>query len=485
MRLGAKDLRRLVRYLPAAMVGALAVAAELSTNALANIVQLKPIFGIEQVFTDNVLASSSDRDADGITILSARLEATMQTSRIQAAAEINAFYDEFWATNTLDNFNANGFVVARAEVLERIFFIDAVVEKQDVYLSPTDASATGLTTGQGTLQQKSYRVSPFVTTEVFGLADLLVRGTYGQVQFDKPIVGVTTTLLSDITVKHVGGRITTGERSSLYELIGTAEYLETDLGFEQRNVVGSAYVHLTPGFSALGRIGYERISDPIFTTIRGTVWSLGARYRFGADSVIQVEYGRRYNDNTYLGEMSIALTPRVRLTGAYTDALTPIQLTLVRALTELFNEEGNLDITVPNTPPIPDPLIVDTIVRDREMRLAATYTHGLQVYTLALEHFDRFYPSLIDNEKSIGVSFTLEEQLSRRLSYLLHMQFQDQYDVILTRPPSQIYRTELSFFYQYNEDVAITGGYAWRLEETVGDIDVHENVIRLGMTQAF
>lgn len=484
MRLGAKDLRRIVRCLPAATVGLFAVGAELSTNALANIIELKPFLGVEQVFTDNVRASNEDRDADGVTILSARLQAALRTSRITAVADVNAFYDEFWATNSLDNLNGNGIIAGRAEVLERIFFIDAVAEKQDVYLSPTDISASDLTTGQGTIQQESYRVSPLLTTEVFGLADLVVRGTYGQIQFDKPVVGIAATLLTDITVKHVGGRISTGERSSLYELIGTAEYLETDLGFEQRNVVGSAYLHLTPGFSALGRIGYERTFDPSFPMIRGTLWSLGGRYRFG-ESEIQFEFGRRFDDDVYLGEMNIALTSRIRVRGSYTDTLTPIQLTLVRAIGDLFDEEGNLDVSVNNTPSFPDPLILDAIVRDKEMLLTATYIFDLRTYTLAIGHNDRHYPSLLDNEKFLAVGLQLEEQLSRRLVYLLNLQYQDNYKVLAPRPTSQIYSTQLSFLYQYNESVVFTGGYTWRLEETLDDSDTYENVLRFGVTQAF
>lgn len=485
MRLGAKELRSLaVRYLPVVTAAVAATGAELSTNALADVFEFRPAIGIEQIFTDNVRASSGDRDADGITVLNARVEALVRSSRINAIADVNLFYDEFWATNTLDNLNGNGIVAGRAEVLKNLFFIDAIAQKQDVYLRPTDISASGLTTGQGSIQQKSYGVSPFVTAELFGLADLLVRGNYAQVQFDKPVVGVAATLLTDLTVKQVGAKITTGQRSSLYEAMATAEHLETDLGFEQENVIGGLIFNITKGLSAIGHIGYERITDPTIPGIRGTIWSLGGRFRFGPDSFIQAEYGRRFDDNTYLGSMDIGLTPRLRLSGNYIDTLTPIQLTLVRTVSDLLDQSGNFNVTAPTTPSIPNPLIVDAIVRDKNLTLAAIYADDLQNYTLSFGHSDRFYPTLVDNEKFVVVSFTLEEKLSRRLSYLLALQYQDNYEVLFTSNTSKTYRTGLSFLYQYNESVVFTGGYAYRLQ-TTPTTDTTENILRFGVTQAF
>ncbi len=482
MRFGAKVSRSSI--LPAFAVAGAGICAALTTNALAEIVW-RPILGIEQIFADNVRASADDRDADGITVLSARLRATVQTSHLNAFADVGVSYNEFWATNALDNLNGSGTVAGRGEILSNLLFVDVIGSKQDVYLSPEDVSASGLTTGQGTLQQTDYGVSPFITTEVFGLADLLVRGNYAQVQFDKPVVGIAATLLTDITVKQAGAKITTGQRSSLYEAIGTAEYLETDQGFEQRNVIGGLILNVTGNLSAIGRVGYERISDPSFPVIRGTIWSLGGRFRLGDDSIVQLEYGRRFDDNTYLGTINLALTPYVRVTGNYTDTLTPIQLTLVRSVTDLLNQEGNFVITPPNSPSIPDPLLLDTIVRDKEARLGLAYQKDLRTITLTLGHSDRFFPIIQEDESFYVVGVTVEEQLSRRLEYFVNLQYQDNYATITTRNTTQIYQTDFQLLYQYNQDVTFGGGYTWRLEASPDDVDVYENILRFSVTQAF
>jgi hypothetical protein len=486
MRFRAKSLRSSVaRYLPACAAVVAAVGAELSTNALADVLELRPSLTVEQIFTDNVRAGADDRDADGVTVLTGRLQASLKSSRINAAADVDLFYDEFWATNTLDNLNGGGIVAGRAEVLQNFFFIDAVAQKQDVYLSSSDVSASGLTTGQGRLQQTSYGVSPFVTTQVFGLADLLVQGNYAQVQFEKPVVGVAATLLTDITVKSVGGKITTGERSSLYEATVTAEHLETDLGFKQQNVIGGFTLNLTKAFGAVGHLGYERIEDPSFPIIREPIWSLGGRYRLGNDSLIHFEYGKRFGDDTYFGEINLVLRPGLRVVGNYTDRLVPVQLTLVRSVTDLLNQDGNFVFSPPNSPSIPDPTLVDAIVRDKDARLTTTFDKDLQTYTLTLGHSDRFYPTLSDNESYYFVDMSLGEKLSRSLDYLINVSYQNNYQVLITRNTSQVFRAELGFTYQYTQDVAFAGGYAYRLETNATNNDTYENILRFSVSQAF
>lgn len=482
MRFGATRRFRVPRYAPAA--AAAAVVAVFSTTALADIV-FTPIFGIEQIFTDNVRASSIDRDADGVTVASVRLEALLTTSRINAIADVGLFYNEFWATDALDNLNGAGTIAGRAEVLRNFLFVDAIASKQDVYLSPNDVSASGLTTGQGTLQQTNYGVSPFIATDLFGIADLLVRGNYAEVKFDEPVVGIAATLLTDIAVKQAGARLGTGQRSSLYEIVGTAEYLETDLGFEQRNVIGGLIFNITRGLAAIGRIGYERISDPSFPIIRETVWTLGGRFSFNKSSSIQVEFGRRFGDDTLLAAADVALTPRLRMVGTYTDALIPVQLTLVRTVTDLLDQDGNFITAPPNSPSIPDPLLVDAIVRDKDVRLATVYTRDLQTVTLTLGHTERFYPSLLDDESFYFIGLTMAEKLSRRLEYVLNVRFTDNYATLATRTPSEIYNTEFSLIYQYNEDIAFGGGYAWRLQTGPTNFDTYENILRFSISQTF
>ncbi len=485
MRFGAKQARRADwRQLPVHAIGAGAAALALATAAFADIV-VTPILSLEQIFTDNVRAQSDDRDADGVTVLTGTVQALLTTSRVNAIANVNLYYNEFWATDTLDNFNGGGVVAGRAEVLKNFFFIDAIASKQDVFLSPSDVSASGLTTGQGTLQQKNYAVRPFIATEVLGVADLLVAGNYGQVQFDRPVVGVAATTLTDLTVKQAGARITTGERSSLYELIGTAEYLETDQGFEQRNVVGGAILKLTPSIAAIGRIGYEKIFDPSFPEIRGSVWSLGGRYTFNKDSTVQFEVGRRFDDETYRGEINVVLTPYIRAVGAYTDTLIPIQLTLVRSVEDLLDQDGNFQIDPPNAPSIPNPLLVDTIVRDKDMRLTTVYTKGVQTVSLLGGHTERFYPTLNDDESFYFFGVQVQEQLSRKLEYTLNARFQDNYRTLVTGTPSEIYAAEFAVTYQWNTYLTLTGGYAYRLEESPGDLDTYENILRFGASQRF
>lgn len=489
MRFGANKVRSAaVRYLPAVLAAA-AVGVGLRSQAFADAFEFTPILSLQQFFTDNVRAASGDsnRDPDAVTVVSGTVKTLVNTQRIRIAGEATLSYEEFWATDSLDNVTSNGFVAGRGEVIEHVWFIDGYAEKNDVYISPTDGSVSGLEIGTGTLQMQSYNVSSMlVLDDLAGLVDFRARGGYAAIHFDEPVVGVPPALLSDIEVKQIAGKITTGNRASRYEVFGTGEYLEADSGFELRNAVGGVYFHVTKGITAIGRYGYERISDPLFPTIRGNVWSLGARYQTGhGASFMQFEYGRRFDDETYRGELSVQVTPRIRVLGTYLDTLAPIQLTFLRDLDDLYDAEGNLAVPEPSKQALPDLLIPDTIVRDRDIILTGEYLLGLRTITLKLQHSDRVFPLLADDEKYFAAYLTVDEQLSRRLSYLLDLEFLNDYDAVLARPTTTSYTARLGLSYEYKDRFALTGGYAMRIRTTPGSDDIYENVLRFGVSKTF
>jgi hypothetical protein len=249
------------RYLPVAFATMLAAGAQLSTDVIADVFRLQPTLILQQIFTDNIRASSSDRDADGITSLTARLNAALTTDHIEAAARVEATYNEVWAANDLDGFAGRGDAVTRVRLYENILEVDGVARRQQVFLQPS-GSGIDFLTGIGQRQETDYAVSPLLNLEVLGLADLAVRATYAQVLFDDPVAGPSPIPLDDITLKEISGRIGTGQRASAYELIASADYLETDTDFQRRNIVGSVFLNLTDKFTAIGRVGYERITDP-------------------------------------------------------------------------------------------------------------------------------------------------------------------------------------------------------------------------------
>ncbi len=478
--------RALARYaLAAAAAVTVARVDLLSTTALADVFRFRPILGIEQFFTDNVRADSDDRDADGITVLSADLNAIWQTSRINFASNVSVFYNEYWGTNDLDSANASGTVAGRFDVVENYFFIDAIADRGEVLLSSEDRTASGLTPGEGRLQQTQYSVTPTIQAPIFGLADLMLRAHYGQIIFDEPVAGIANTLLDDIAVKQAAGRLTTGKRSELYEAFVGGEYLETDTGFEQRNIVGGAIVNVAANFSAIGRYGYERIFDPSFPLIHGQIWSAGGIIRLGQESSIHVEYGKRFGGTSWLGDVSLALTPRTTVSGAYTDTLVPAQLTLVRGIEDLLDENGGFDFSQPSSPNLVNPTVLDEIVRDKQANLTAQYVYGLQTYAVSVNHFQRIFPALLDQESSYSVDLSLSEQLSRQMRYVFLVQYEDLYEVLGGGVTSKTYRTGLTVQYRFNEDYAAAGGYVWQLDTaTDNSADTQQSVLRFQLTRA-
>ena len=268
-------------------------------------------------------------------------------------------------------------------------------------------------------------------------------------------------------------------------MAGSGEYLETDSGFEQRNAVGSVFLHVTNKVSAIGRIGYERIDDPSFPSIKGTIWSAGARYRDGGETRLRVEYGKRFGGTTWLGEAAIPITPRVTLVGRYSDVLRPPQLSLIRSIEDLLDEEGNIELEFAQAPDIPDPAIIDEIVREKNFEVRAVYGTELQTFTLAGRLNNRNFPVAGFSNEIFAIDFSVLERLSRQLTYTANLGFQDNFESLVTSTTSRAYLANLRVVYAYNESVQLAGGYGFRLETAPGSSDMVENVLRVSVERAF
>lgn len=475
--------RRLSHALAA--VAVVAGVGAVATGALAEALRFTPALLIEQVFTDNVRAEAADRDADAITIVGLRLDAQYESSRIQFLASGTAYYNEYWATNQFDDVNGNGAAVGRLTILHDRLFVDARASRQEVFLAPDETSGTGLTTGQFNSQQTQYAVGPLLTLNMFDLADLAVRATYAEVAFDEPIAGPLLVPINGVVAKSMAGRITTGERHSNYELIGTAEHLETEDGFELENAVGHVLLHLTGTFTAIGRYGYEHIEDPSITTVRGPRWSVGGRYTTSSNSFIQVEFGERFDGASWAGDVNLTLSPRVRLNARYQDTLVPAQLQSLRSLNDLFDADGNLTLQPAPQPFTPDLSLANQVVRDKRLSGTMAYTRGLATFSLNGTHSERDLLGLGTTEKQYAIAVDWREALSRSLTGNAGIRFFNDYEPRLGSDPLQQYRAEVGFNYLYNADLTFNGSLIWALNDRETTGDSQTSVLRFGLVQAY
>lgn len=488
MRWGARAARlRMPRHLSHVLAVGAAVAGigAAATGALAEALRFTPSVILEQIFTDNVRAEAADRDADAITIVGLRLEAQYNSSRIQFLASGTGYYNEYWATNEFDDVNGDGAAVGRFTILHDRLFIDGRASRQEVFVAPDETSGTGLTTGQFNSQQTAYAVGPLLTLNMFDLADLAVRGTYAEVAFDEPIAGPLLVPINDVVAKSLAGRVTTGERHANYELIGTAEHLETEDGFKLENAVGHVLLHLTGTFTAIARYGYERIEDPTITTVRGPRWSVGGRYTTSGNSFFQLEFGERFDGTSWAGNVNLALSPRVRLNAQYTDNVIPAQLQSLRSLDDLFDAEGNLSLQPAPEPFITDLALANEIVRDKRLSATTTYTRGLAAFSLSGTHSERNFLGLGTTEKQYAVAVDWREAMSRSLTGTASLTFFNDYEPTLGNDPLQQYRAEVGFIYLYNADLTFNGSLIWALNDRETTGDSQTSVLRFGLVQAY
>jgi hypothetical protein len=281
-------------------------------------------------------------------------------------------------------------------------------------------------------------------------------------------------------------QITTGERHARYELIGTAEYLETDTGFRLRNAMGHILLHLTPRISAIGRYGYERIEDPSIPAIKGPRWAAGARYGLSDDSFVQLEFGERFDSPNWSGDVSVLVSPRVRFDASYRDTLLPGSLLSLRDFEDLFDAEGNLDLQAAPALFVPDLTLTDQVVRRKELNARTSYTYGLRTFAVTARHAEQEVKPLAETEKVLRMEFDWRETMSRSLTGLATFGFDDFYDTTAGQDPFRQYRAEVGFVYLYRTDLTLTGAYLWALTDEDGsESDSQVNVLRFGMVKTY
>ncbi|KAA5606183.1 hypothetical protein F1188_07085 [Roseospira marina] len=94
---------------------------------------------------------------------------------------------------------------------------------------------------------------------------------------------------------------------------GAGDFEETTAGLTTR-------VPVTRWFTAIGQVGYGWVEAKSEEDLTGIFWNAGGVFE-GAHGTLSMTYGRRYGDQWIEGDMTYAITPRLRVQAAISRAL--------------------------------------------------------------------------------------------------------------------------------------------------------------------
>jgi hypothetical protein len=303
--------------------------------AVAGDVTFIPSIGLEEKFTDNVLATSSGREADLITTVSPELRLNGTGARATFALDYQPAYDLYAAHGSLNGWRHDGIGQGKAELLENWLFLDLRGAVSEENANPIGAVVSSDRTAPANrLQVVSYSASPSIRHAFAdqALAELAYRRSEVHYSESGQSTGATTTA-SDST--DDGGRfdLRTGEAHQQTQ----AGYTATADRVDRASMVFTHIAHagrveqaLTPGLGLLAHVGHDRLADPQIDGKRygGMFYGGGAHWVPGPQSDLRAEVGHRY------GGLETAALGKLQL-GAFT-SLNLVQQTSLETEEQAF-----------------------------------------------------------------------------------------------------------------------------------------------------
>ncbi len=270
------------------------------------------------VYTDNVNLVSTGKESDLTPTLTPSISLHGKGARanvdVTAAAEING------QGGSNDSINPRLQADAKAELLERIAFIDLNATATQNSIEPLSTSGSGNLNNRGNKTTSySYKISPYLKSRFKGLADTELRYTYNGLNHSEGSVG-------DTTSESVNLSIDSGSDFKLFSWGVNASNKTTDDDQGQISELSSLDFNLGYQFNrkwrVTGSIGTE--SNDFSSTqssTDGSRWDLGAVWTPNERTVFDFGFGDRFFGNTKRFTITHK-SKRSSLTASYSQELT-------------------------------------------------------------------------------------------------------------------------------------------------------------------
>lgn len=316
-------------------------AAEWRTSATIN---------TSAVYTDNVNLVSSGKESDLTPTLTPSIslhgKGARATVDVTAAAEFNG------QGGSNDSINPRLQADAKAELLERIAFIDLNATATQNAIEPLAASGSGNLNNRGNKTTTySYKISPYLKSRFQGLADMELRYTYNELNHSEGSVGDTNSETLNLSIDsgpdfrlftwgiNASNRTTDDDQGQVSELSN----IDLNLGYQ-----------FNRRWRITGSLGTE-FNDFNSTTANrdGSRWDMGGVWTPNPRTVFDFGYGDRFFGNTK--RFSFTHTgKRSSLTASYSQELTDS--------TTLLSDQVVFQVLDAFGQPVPDPVTGDPLL---------------------------------------------------------------------------------------------------------------------------
>lgn len=312
---------------------------------------ITPRVGGQELFTDNVLLTPTNRRSDFVTSISPGINITGESSRLQGTLDYSPSAYLYALTPSQDFIGQNLYANGTATVIRDFFFIDA---RGYASLQPSipglatgafnaASPLSGISVGPGNpspgvskaqlTQTSSFSASPYLVHRFDGFGTGELRYTISNTNFS----GGNSTLVVPPGVSILNTNTTTNEATAAFftgenfgplssRLLFDAAQ-STGVGVNNANqrltIVDSAYA-INRRIAVLGTIGHENLHFGGFpvTAIDDVVWGIGLNLKPVPDATITASYGHRNGVTAPYLAIVYPLSARTTLSATYSEGLS-------------------------------------------------------------------------------------------------------------------------------------------------------------------
>ncbi|MFZ5609471.1 MAG: TIGR03016 family PEP-CTERM system-associated outer membrane protein [Pseudomonadota bacterium] len=288
-------------------------------------VRIEPRLEARATFTDNLLLTTTDKQADIVLLGSPGVAITAERQRLQA----NISYD-LQAFQALDESSRNDIRhqlrgVVNSEVIRNTFYIraSAFVGQQFANVSGAiSRNQANFTPNRRGVQ--NFSVSPVLRREFGSFGTGSLSYTFGYNNIDNKDNGVAIINFNDAISHRANARLASGARFTrlAWSLNGTYGNVQrsNNLGYEAYTAIADLSYALGRTLQLVGSGGYEDISDTsLLRQQQGAIWDAGLRWRPGPRLSLEGRAGRRFGGTTYYGDLVYKFDEKHSILGRYSE----------------------------------------------------------------------------------------------------------------------------------------------------------------------
>jgi uncharacterized protein (PEP-CTERM system associated) len=450
-------------------------------------VVLTPLVGVQEMVTDNVYDTQTNRQVDAITRLFAGGDLEVNTGPTVLHLNGLASYDIYANASKLDSWNLDFNGTGHYDVVPDFLSIQAEGAVTQGYLSTYGTPAIERNNGGNQLRLMDYDIGPRLATTVDNFADLVVNARFAQVLFDNLQSTALPVALTNSSIYQSTARLDTADRYQDLQLISSGEFLEDDHNFQLYNGLQTAFIRVAPLIRLIARGGYESIRDPGVVNLNSPIWTAGVEYTLAPGSVISIEGGNRFDRVVWNANIHVEITDRLYATGRFLESVEPQNARLNRSLTDILSQSETEPPFVSSQIFSLNQNLTNMTAFDKEGSGRLVYTWAAQTIDFSMDWLEQdFFQAATTQNRQLSMAAGYTRQIRPDFSAALKLYYAHTFSSPLFGK-SDVYQVGLSGSYLLSSTITLNGGYVYQLQQQLfaNGQRIDENTVYVSIAKSF